>query len=300
MRIAKAAGIVALGCVATAVALSGCSPSEADGADAGTPAKSAAKPAGAEKITIDGQSVNVSCAGTSDAGEPVVLLLAGLGDDLTKFADIQKTLSEDRKVCSFDRLGQGASDKPKGPQDFAAVDKVVTGVIDHVAADNPVVLVGHSFGGLITGRYAPDHTDKVKGVMLLDATSPTVVADTQAVIPESAEGPAAQLRQQIVAVAEGQNPEMLATPDGAVKSAGDIPVRVIQHGKPYLEQATPEYGKQLEKAWQAGQKKWLKLSGNSTLRTAENSAHHIYLDEPELVVEAIEDLVEEVDEKVAE
>src|SRR5690606_41273941 len=133
-----------------------------------------------------------------------------------------------------------------------------------------------------------------------DVLSPTVVPAAQAVLPGSAEGTAARLRQVIVAVAEGQNPEMLCPPDGAVRSAGDIPVRGIQHGKPYLEQATPEYGKQLEKAWQAGQKKWLKLSGNSTLQTAENSAHHIYLDEPELVVEAIEDLVEEVDEKVAE
>src|SRR5690606_41187649 len=120
------------------------------------------------------------------------------------------------------RLGQGAGDRRKGPQDFAAVDKVVTGVIDHVAADDPVVLVGHSFGGLITGRYAPDHTDKVKGVMLLAATSPTVVADTQAVIPESAEGPAAQLRQQSVGVAEGRDPEVLATPEGPGEWGGDI------------------------------------------------------------------------------
>lgn len=63
-----------------------------------------------------------------------------------------------------------------------------------------------------------------------------------AVVPDSATGPAADLRAQTRAALQG---EKLAVPDGEVASAGDIPVEVIQHGKQYLG-AVPEYGPGLE------------------------------------------------------
>jgi hypothetical protein len=76
-------------------------------------------------------------------------------------------------------------------------------------------------------------------------------------------------------------------PDGKVAAAGDIPVEVIQHGKQYLA-AVPEYGPALERAWTEGERKWLAVSSHSTLSTAVNSEHYIYLDEPEVAVQAIQ------------
>ncbi len=111
--------------------------------------------------------------------------------------------------------------------------------------------------------------------------------DIEKAIPESAKGPAAELRAQNLAVFEGQNPEKLVVPDGKVSSAGDIPVEVIQHGKQYLA-ALPQYGPLLEKAWSAGQRKWLALSSDSKLSTAEKSGHYIYVDQPDVVVQAIQ------------
>ncbi|GAB2834201.1 alpha/beta hydrolase [Streptomyces chlorus] len=247
---------------------------------------------GTRKITVKDRSVNVSCSGKPAEGRPTVVLLHGGGDDLTKMAGLQKTLSADGRVCSYDRLGAGASDRPAGPQDYDAVGKTLTGVIEKVAGDGPVVLAGHSMGGLIAARYAPDHQDKVKGLVLLDATSPTAGADLKNRIPESATGPAGELRAQSLAVFEGQNPEQLVFADGEVRSAGDIPVRVIQHGQQYLG-AVPEYGPGLEEDWTKGQKAWLALSGNSELSTAKNSGHYIHADEPKVAVEAIEGVTEQ-------
>lgn len=76
---------------------------------------------------------------------------------------------------------------------------------------------------------APGHQDKVKGLVLLDATSPTQVADLNAEVPASATGPAAEVRDQTLAIFQGQNPEQLVVHDGKVESAGDIPVEVIGH-----------------------------------------------------------------------
>ncbi|MEV0146470.1 MULTISPECIES: alpha/beta fold hydrolase [unclassified Nonomuraea] len=247
----------------------------------------AAPISGTQKIKVAGRSVNVSCLGHPKKGGPVIVLMHGGGDGLDKLAAVQKTLSRKNRACSYDRLGAGASDKPDGPQDFSSTGKILTGVLDRVAGDNPVVLAGHSLGGLIAARYAPGHQDRVKGLVLMDATPPTMLADITKSIPESAKGPAAELRAQNLAMFQGQNPEKLVVTDGKVGSAGDIPVEVIRHGKPYLE-AVPEYGPRLEKAWAAGQRKWLALSSGGKLSTAANSGHYVYVDEPDVAVQAIE------------
>ncbi|MEU6785873.1 alpha/beta hydrolase [Nonomuraea angiospora] len=242
---------------------------------------------GTKKIEVGGRSVNVSCSGDAAEGKPVVVLLHGGGDALDKMAALQKTLSAKNRVCSYDRLGAGGSDQPDGRQDFTSTGKVLTGVLDRVAGGNPVVLAGHSLGGLIAARYAPDHRDRVKGLVLMDATPSTMVADISTTIPASAKGPAAEVRAQNLAIFRGKNPEKLVITDGKVRSAGNIPVEVIQHGKQYLA-AIPTYGPSLEQAWTAGQRKWLGLSSRSRLSTAKNSGHYIYLDQPELAVKAIE------------
>lgn len=290
-RAFRGSAVIALSCVMATAALTACDETSETSGSPSNPATTGkaenALVSGTQKIKIEGRSVNVSCTGPSNAEGPVIVLMAGLGDPLDKLAGIQKTLGRQNRVCSYDRLGEGASDKPAGPQTFADSGKILTGVLARTAGDRPVVLAGHSLGGAIAARYAPDHKDKVKGLVLMDATSPTAVADTTALIPESATGPAAQVRGQIVATSQGQNPEQLAVTDGEVRSAGDIPVEVIQHGKPYLA-GIPEYGPGLEKLWSQGQRKWLAVSGDSRLSTAAESGHHIYLDQPEVAVQAVQ------------
>ncbi|MDQ0811947.1 pimeloyl-ACP methyl ester carboxylesterase [Streptomyces sp. B3I7] len=251
---------------------------------------------GEKKISVEGRSVNVSCAGRQSDRKPVVVLVAGLGDGLDAMADLQRTLSEKNRVCSYDRLGEGGSDKPEGPQSMADTGRVLTGVINRVSGDSPVVLAGHSLGGLIAARYAPDHRDKVKGLVLMDATSSTTTADVTRVIPESATGDSGDLRAQSIAVMQGQNPENLVVPDGKVRSAGWIPTQVLRHGQQYLAQF-PTYGPQLEADWTKGQYAWAAVSHRSTIRVAENSGHYIYVDRKDIAVKSIQRVAAEVTQR---
>ncbi|MDQ3787731.1 MAG: alpha/beta hydrolase [Actinomycetota bacterium] len=292
-------GKVTAGLALCCVALAGCdeAPEAASAPPTSNPTSTTtakAEPPFDGKLDVDGRSVRVSCAGERQDGRPVVVLLHGAGDDLTKMAGLQRALSADDLVCSYDRLGAGGSDQPSGPQTIADSGAVLTAVIDKVAGDAPVVLAGHSLGGLLAARYAPDHTDRVAGLVLMDATSPTQGADLKAIVPDGATGPAADLVAQTVAMLEGQNPERLVMPDGDVASAGDIPVEVIQHGKPYLAEAVPEYGQAMEEAWAEGQRKWLAVSSDSTLVTAPDSGHYIYVDEPDVAVKSIQRVVDAV------
>lgn len=248
---------------------------------------------GEKKIGVRGYSVNVSCSGRQTGHKPVVVLVAGLGDGLDAMADLQKTLSEKNRVCSYDRLGEGKSDKPRGPQSLEDSGRILTGVINRVAGDSPVVLAGHSLGGLIAGRYAPEHRDRVKGLVLMDATSPTMTADITRAIPESATGDAGDLRAQTVSTMRGGNPENLVVPDGRVRSAGWIPTEVLRHGQQYLA-AFPTYGPTLESDWTKAQYKWATVSHRSTVRVAEDSGHYIYVDRKDMVVKSIQRVAAEV------
>lgn len=294
-RIATSVATV-LGCAVAGAVLVGCDdtsePDTESKSGKDTSVEDSAEPemiTGVKQITVAGHSVNVSCSGDPVEGRPVVVLMHGGGDDLTTMADFQEVLAAEGRVCSYDRLGAGDSDQPEDMQDYAAVGETLTGVLDAVSGDAPVVLVGHSMGGLLAGRYAPDNPDRVAGLVLLDATSPSAEADLVARIPEDAPGDAGELRAQTLAIYGGENPEKLVFVDGEVESAGDIPVRVIQHGVRYLAEV-PNYGAGLEKDWSDGQKAWLGLSTDSELSTADESGHYIHLEAPDLAVEAVLDV----------
>ncbi|GAA3116670.1 alpha/beta fold hydrolase [Nonomuraea salmonea] len=164
IRTFKTTAVAALCAAVVGVGAAGCNADgldELDKLDAldGTPSTSQEAGekllSGTEKIDVAGVKVNVSCAGEAAEGKPVIMLLAGAGDGLDKLAALQKTLSAKHRVCSYDRPGEGTSDKPKGPQTFESAGEVLTAVLDKAAGDHPVVLAGHSLGGLIAARYAP-------------------------------------------------------------------------------------------------------------------------------------------------
>ncbi|RDD86356.1 alpha/beta fold hydrolase [Streptomyces parvulus] len=243
---------------------------------------------GTAKLRVDGHTVNVSCSGRAgDADEPLVLLMAGGGEGLGNMAALQKQVGRTHRACSYDRLGEGASDQPV-PGALQTMDdtgRLLTKVLDRLAGDRPVVLAGHSLGGYIAARYTPHHTDRVKGLVLLDATIPHLTRDMNRTIPADATGVPAQVREGALAVNQGQNPERFVIADGPVRSAGRIPVEILKHESQYAE--VPQYGPALERMWAKGQREWRGLSRNARLTTAPGSGHYIHTDRPDLALKAI-------------
>ncbi|WP_425415667.1 alpha/beta fold hydrolase [Paenibacillus oryzae] len=78
------------------------------------------------------------------------------------------------------------------------------------------------------------------------------------------------------------------------QNLGTLPVRIIARG------IAPDYasvgiseegGRKIEEIWRAGQEAMLEISADSRLTIAEKSGHMVMKDQPELVVEAIQELL---------
>ncbi|MBD8879855.1 MULTISPECIES: alpha/beta hydrolase [Rhodanobacter] len=116
----------------------------------------------------DGRRLNLFCMG---AGTPVVILEAGLGDDDLSFRRVQGRLADVTRVCSYDRAGMGFSDPSVGPSTAFHVANDLHALIRQASIPLPVVLVGHSNGGLYAALYAADFPREVAGLVLIDPDS---------------------------------------------------------------------------------------------------------------------------------
>jgi len=81
-----------------------------------------------------------------------------------------------------------------------------------------------------------------------------------------------------------------------ITSLGEIPLIVISHGQPGLLPASlnlpPEAVQQFETVWRELQIELANLSPNGKLVIAEQSSHYIQLDQPNLVIDAIQLVLE--------
>jgi len=106
-------------------------------------------------------------AGGSGPAVPV-LLLHGLGVNLTTWRAQLEHLWASRRAAAFDFPGNGGSDPPSdGDYSLAARARCIASVADALGYDR-FVLVGSSYGGLVAGAYAAANPGRVAGVVLAD------------------------------------------------------------------------------------------------------------------------------------
>lgn len=118
----------------------------------------------------DGTSLYVEAHG---AGIPIIFSCGYVTTHENWRPQVDALVAAGARVVLHDFRGHGLSESPKDRSAYS-MEQVIDDlgrVVDWASADAPVVLAGHSFGGLASLHYSTRSPDRVRGLVLL-ATGP--------------------------------------------------------------------------------------------------------------------------------
>ena len=121
-------------------------------------------------IDVGGHRLFLSCNGS---GEPTVILEPGLGESAAAWGWIAPRVAAHTRVCVYDRAGRGRSEPGPQPVDGDQIATDLHTLLQRADITGPLVIAGHSLGGLYALDYAARYPQQVAGMVLLDATPPT-------------------------------------------------------------------------------------------------------------------------------
>ena len=253
-------------------------------------------------IDVGGYDLWIVCRGS---GSPTIVLEAGFGEDSRAWNRIIRDVTTISQVCVYDRAGVGSSDPP--PQSSRTSQHIVTDLhtlLTQADIPGPYVLVGHSLGGFHIRLFADQYRDMVSGMVLVDASFPQqeqLFGPLEELLPPETprECPILkELRSEAPQDKPEGNPERLDVAASGVLVAatqdlGALPLAVLTAGKPpSFPSCVPQpFVERSYEIWLELQAKLVTLSTNSIHIMATKSGHHIQRDEPDVVIDAIRQVV---------
>src|SRR5881296_2804587 len=286
----------------------------------GTPQSSAPVPATGDFVGLveigDGRKMYLECRGS---GSPTVILESGYRNDAAIWSaplepgmtTVFPQVAKFTRVCAYDRPGtfldaNHLSRSTAVPMPRTARDLVsdLHTLLHAANVPGPYVFAAHSFGGIFARLYASTYPDEVVGMVLVDALSEKVKSG---LTPEqwklyvnfgfTKPTPGLEKYKDIETL------DVNASLDQMKKAASEKPLRsmplfILTQGQPFdltpWQPLPSDFPGTLNKAWHAAQDVLATLAPNARHRVATKSAHYIQVQEPQLVIDAIKQVVEAV------
>lgn len=274
-------------------------------------------------VDIGGRRLHLLEAGQ---GSPAVVVVGALADGVMSWPRVQRALAAEMRVVLYDRAGVGWSDPPHGHCTLDDMGAELRDLLNAAQITPPYVFVAHSLGGIIARRFAARWPGSVAGMVLVDSSHEQQASRKgvhgwrhgrssyyQSVLKWQLRplglyrlGAAAGLARELTAdVAEMALPEHAAAVRAIMLSTrtrraivremlwmagltdqppglGSIPLTVIT--------ATG----QDQPGWREMQDELAALSSASRHVLAEGSSHYVHLDDPELVCQAVRELMAQI------
>ncbi|HEV7212203.1 MAG TPA: poly(3-hydroxyalkanoate) depolymerase [Blastococcus sp.] len=117
-------------------------------------------------LTVAGRTLRVAMRPGTDRSTPPLLLMNGIGASLEVLQPFVDALDPRRTVVRFDVPGVGGSPRPVVPYNLATFSPVVAGVLKRLGLDEPVDVLGLSWGGGLAQHFAVQHRRRVRRLVL--------------------------------------------------------------------------------------------------------------------------------------
>ncbi|MEI8056913.1 MAG: alpha/beta hydrolase, partial [Actinomycetes bacterium] len=251
-------------------------------APSSTAPSSTAQPTVAGVFVAAGVRQWLHCQGS---GPLTVVVVTGLQTPASAWASVRPTLERITRTCVYDRPGLGRS--PARHDTTRVVDaelyaRELVALLAAAGEGRRVVLVGHSFGGLIARAFVAIDPTRVRGVLLAESVTPHDPT-TGAYWAEAGH------RVNMVASSVAASP-----PKASHEPAfGRLPLLVLSASNPEGDHlGGPTYGQPPSRTelWRTQQRAELALSDNA-IQVIARSGHVLQQDNPAAVVDAVRALV---------
>jgi pimeloyl-ACP methyl ester carboxylesterase len=244
-----------------------------------------------------GRRLHINCSGLA-AGGPTIVLESGAGNAASAWDRVQPEVAKFARVCSYDRAGLGRSDPVPAARTIVALTEDLHSLLVNAKVSGPYILVGHSLGGILVRLYASYYPGEVAGMVLVDSAHEDEPDRGMALIPPDTLR--AMLKQAkpedlILRSAERIDGCSIRAVMNALNWHGEIPLIVLTQGRPYGPDmvVVPSIATEAYRLHLALQRELVSRSPKGRHVIAEKSGHLIHQDQPELVVSAIRDVIEE-------
>lgn len=281
-------------------------------------------PAG-KMVSVGPHNVHLNCIGS---GRPTVVFESDLDQyGSLSWVPVQRRIGELTRACSYDRAGILWSEPGPLPRDGETIARELHTALDVAGEEGPYILVGHAFGGAYVRIFAGMYPDDVRGMVLMESSHPEMLSRfaEAGLVPEI---PDRNIRPMVLLLSRLGSPgrykgnvynlppeiydpvqallpqSSMAWFDEKVESTntlaqaghyeylGDWPLIVLATSGP--SPSLGDLGLKLDELSIEMQRELLLLSKNSEFRSYE-IGHYPQLQRPEVVIEAIEDVLERYD-----
>ncbi|MBK3517181.1 alpha/beta fold hydrolase [Carboxylicivirga marina] len=245
-------------------------------------------------VSFDDFDLHIKDNGT---GKPTVIIEAGLGFGLMHYDTLQTLIPHFTRVISYDRPGLGNSTQSPNPRILPNYVNELKQFLDHEKIKPPYILVGHSLGGLIIRYFTHMYPDHVAGLVFIDHPHEdwfeyirTTHAAEDIIKFNKIFDPSLNQTTGIIKE-EWEQYEINCELIKGIEIPSQIPVRMITAIKYGRNQESVGYHRDDMKVWADMQASIIENVQDAEQIITTKSGHSIHLTEPELVVNAIKELV---------
>jgi pimeloyl-ACP methyl ester carboxylesterase len=253
-------------------------------------------------VTIGPHRISVTVSGT---GEPAVVIEPAFGGSAQSWQGVAQTLSAETTVVTYDRAAYGTSSRAMDGRTAHEIARDLHGVLDAAGIARPVVLVGHSAGGVFVRAFAGLYGDEVAGMVLVDSSHEAqddvlrgclpwrirlfeaVTVPLLMIVPRGVRGGAD--RRSIAREFLSRKRMTAADQLLAEGALGDRPLIVLTRGPGPGGTAVEHW-----RRWHGMHEDLARLSANSSHVVAGQPGHYIHESDPGLVSDSILEVVRSV------